>query len=102
MTMLASTFRDAGAWGPGVVMTMEFSFVKTICGDVAFRFDTFLFLLQRNFALNPHCNFSERKMNVQMKATEQNLPLILFIMLCKVVLTFESMDEILKCNYLSY
>ena len=33
-----------------------------------------------------------------MKATEQYLPLVVsFIMLYKVVLTFESVDEILKC-----
>ena len=31
-----------------------------------------------------------------MKATEQYFPVVLFIMLCKVVLTFESVDEILK------
>ena len=28
-----------------------------------------------------------------MKATEQYFPLVLFIMLCKVILTFESVDE---------
>ena len=33
-----------------------------------------------------------------MKATEQYFPLVLFIMLCKVVLTFESVDEILNDN----
>ena len=35
----------------------------------------------------------------QVKATEQYFPVILFIMLYKVVLTFESVDEILKCDY---
>ena len=35
-------------------------------------------------------------MSIQMKATEQYFPLILFIMLYKVVQTFESVDEILK------
>ena len=34
-----------------------------------------------------------------MKATEQDFPLVLFIMLCKVVLTFESVNEILKCDH---
>ena len=34
-----------------------------------------------------------------MKATEQYFPVMIFIMLCKVVLTFESVDEILKCDY---
>ena len=32
-----------------------------------------------------------------MKTTEQYFPVVLFIMLHKVVLTFESVDEILKC-----
>ena len=35
-----------------------------------------------------------------MKATEQYFPLVLFIMLYRVVLNFESVDEILKCNHL--
>ena len=34
-----------------------------------------------------------------MKATEQSLPVVLFIMLYKVVLTFESVDETLKCDH---
>ena len=33
-----------------------------------------------------------------MKATEQCFPVVLFIMLYKVVLTFESVDEILNCK----
>ena len=36
---------------------------------------------------------------IQMKATEQYFPVVLFIMLYKVVLTFESMDEILKRDH---
>ena len=37
-------------------------------------------------------------MNIQIKAhDEEYFPVVLFIMLCKVVLTLESMDEILKC-----
>ena len=32
---------------------------------------------------------------IQMKATEQHFPVVLFIMLFKVVLTFEFVDEIL-------
>ena len=32
---------------------------------------------------------------ILMKATEQHFPVVLFIMLYKVVLTFESVDEIL-------
>ena len=38
-------------------------------------------------------------MTIQMKATELYFPVILFIMLYKVVLTFESVDEILKCDH---
>ena len=36
-----------------------------------------------------------------MEATEQYFPVLLFIMLFKVVLSFESADEILKCDHLS-
>ena len=38
-------------------------------------------------------------MEVRWKATEQNFPVVLFIMLCKVLVTFESVDEILKCDH---
>ena len=34
-----------------------------------------------------------------MKATEQYLPVVLFIVMFKVVLTFESVDEILKGDH---
>ena len=34
-----------------------------------------------------------------MKATELYFPVVLFITLYEVVLTFESVDEILKCNH---
>ena len=38
-----------------------------------------------------------------MKATEQDFSVALFIyiMLCKVVLTFESVDEMMKCDHSS-
>ena len=36
---------------------------------------------------------------IQMKVTEQYFPVVLFIMLYTMVLTFESVDEILKCNH---
>ena len=35
---------------------------------------------------------------IQMKATEQSFLVVLFIVLYEVVLTFESVDEILKIN----
>ena len=36
-----------------------------------------------------------------MKATEQYFPVVLFIMLYKVVLTIDSVNEILKCGHLN-
>ena len=36
---------------------------------------------------------------IQMKATEHYFTVVLFIMLCKVVLTFESVNEILWCDH---
>ena len=36
-----------------------------------------------------------------MKATEQHFPVVLFIMMYKVALTFESVDEILQCDHLN-
>ena len=38
-------------------------------------------------------------MTTQMKAIEQYFSVVLFIMLQKVALTFESVDEILKCGH---
>ena len=35
---------------------------------------------------------------IQMKTIKQYFPVVLFIMLYMVVLTFESVDEILKCD----
>ena len=34
-----------------------------------------------------------------MKATDQYFPVVVFIMLYKVVLTYEFVDEILKCDH---
>jgi len=36
---------------------------------------------------------------IQMKVAEQYFPVVLFIMLYKVVLIFESVDEVLKCDH---
>ena len=36
---------------------------------------------------------------IQMEDTEQYFPVVLFIMLYNLVLTFESTDEILKCDH---
>ena len=38
---------------------------------------------------------------IQMKSTEQYFPVVLLIILYKVVLTFDSVDEILKCDHLN-
>ena len=40
-----------------------------------------------------------RGVTIQMKAAEQYFPVVLFIMLYEVVLTFESVDKILKCDH---
>ena len=40
-----------------------------------------------------------QSVTIQMKATEHYFPVVLFIMLYKVGLTFESADEILKCDH---
>ena len=37
-------------------------------------------------------------MTLQVKATQHYFPVVLFIVLYKVVLTFESVDEILECD----
>jgi len=37
--------------------------------------------------------------NIQMKANESCFPVVLFTMPSKVVLTFESVDEILTCDH---
>ena len=36
---------------------------------------------------------------IETKATEQYFPVVLFIMLHKMVITFDSVDEILKCDH---
>ena len=38
---------------------------------------------------------------IQIKAIEQYFPVVLFVMLYKVVLDFESVDEILCCDHLN-
>ena len=38
-------------------------------------------------------------MAIQVKPHEQYFPVVLFIVLYKMVLTFESKDKILKCNH---
>ena len=59
--------------------------------------DNFSTVLTRNLR-NPR-DYAPLSVANQEKATEQYFPLVLFIMLHKVVLTFESVDEILKCDH---
>ena len=40
-----------------------------------------------------------QSVTIQMKATEQYFPVVLFIMLYKVVLTFGSVDKIVQCDH---
>ena len=40
-----------------------------------------------------------KSVTIQMKATEHYFPVVLFIMLYKVILTYESVTEILKCDH---
>ena len=45
------------------------------------------------------CPSGTLSVTIQMKATEQYFSVVLFIMLYNMVLTFESVDEILECNH---
>ena len=40
-----------------------------------------------------------KSMALEMRAIKKHSPVVLFIMLYKVVLTFDSIDEILKCDH---
>jgi len=40
-----------------------------------------------------------RSVTTQIKVTEPYIPVVLFFVLYKVVLTFESVDEILTCDH---
>jgi len=56
----------------------------------------FTILLRWFSCLSLRMKFSS--VTIQMKATEQYFPVVMFITLYKVVLTFESVDGILKCH----
>ena len=65
--------------------------------DLCFLFNFFLAVIM---ALHGLCLLlAHLSMTIQMKATEKYFPVVLFIMLYKVVLSFESMDEILCCEH---
>ena len=65
--------------------------------DLCFLLNFFLAVIM---ALHGFCLLlAHLSMTIQMKATEKYFPVVLFIALHKVVLTFESVDEILKCDH---
>ena len=53
----------------------------------------FFFYLKLSLWMKPLC------VTIQMKATEQSFHVVLFIMLCKVVLTFKSVDKTPVCDH---
>ena len=57
---------------------------------------TVYYAVQGGSNLNLSLRKKSSSVTIQVKATEQYFLLVLFIMLYKVVLTFESVDEILK------
>ena len=50
-------------------------------------------------ALNIVFDSLDEIVKYEMKVTEQYFPVVLFIMLNKVFLTFKSVDKILKCDH---
>ena len=57
-------------------------------------------LLKANYIVQSGSNFTFAfNVTIQMKASEQYLPVVLFIMRYKVLLTSESVDEILTCDH---
>ena len=47
------------------------------------------------------CGLNANGATIRIKATEQYFPVVLFIMLFKLILTFVSVDEFVKWNNLS-
>ena len=57
-------------------------------------------LLKANYIAQSGSNFTFAfYVTIQTKTTEQYIPVALFIMLYKVLLTVEFVDEILKCDH---
>ena len=57
-------------------------------------------LLNAHYIVQSGSNFTFAfNVTIQMKASEQYFPVVLFIMRYKVLLTFESVDEILTCDH---
>ena len=78
-----------------------------ICYDVQGQALTLSQSVKGNIKVRPFKYESSRSIDeilkcgrtIQMKAIEHYFPMALFVMLYKVVLTFEPVDEILKCDY---
>ena len=67
------------------------------CTLISVFFSSFLAVIM---ALHGLCLLlAHLSMNIQMKAIEKYFPVVLFIMLYKVVLSFDFVDEILKCDH---
>ena len=65
--------------------------------DLCFLLNFFLAVIM---ALHGLCLLlAHLSMNIQMKTTEKYFPVVLFITLYKLVLAFESVNEILKCDH---
>ena len=62
---------------------------------VVLSFLVVLFIMLSRWSLLLSLWMESLTMTIQMKATEQHFPVVLFITLFKVVLTFEFVDEIL-------
>ena len=58
-----------------------------------------LLTMKTEVVLTIECGWKSLSLTIQIKATEQYSPVALFIMLYKVVLTFESVGEIVKCGH---
>ena len=54
---------------------------------------------QTSFLIRKAIKKKNASVTIYMKITEPYFPVVLFIMLYKVVLTFKSVDEILKCDH---
>ena len=74
------------------------SLIQTRATDEHY-FHVVLFIMLYNAVLTLSLWMKSLSVTIQMKATEQYFPAVLFIMLYKDGLTFESVDEILKCDH---
>ena len=56
--------------------------------------------VKKNSSINPLGSWTKpSSVTIQMKHTEQYFPVVPFIVLYRMVLTFECVDEILKCDH---